>query len=79
MVSLPDGGGRIEGTSNMLAIGTKLFAPDNGFGEKHGEVMGNHPCGEYVIKWDQYPQPMIYSPGDKVDEKVAQGIFMVVS
>ena len=62
----------------MLAVGTKLFAPDNGFGEKHGEVVDSHPYGDYRIKWDEHPHPMTYLKEDGVDEKVAQGIFVVV-
>lgn len=62
----------------MLEVGTKLFAPDRGWGEKHGEIVGNHPSGEYVIKWDEHPRPLIYSPNDRVDQKVNAGIFVVV-
>lgn len=63
----------------MLAIGTKLHAPDRGFGAMNGEIVNNHPCGEYVIKWDKYPDAMIYGPIDNVDGKVASGQFVVVS
>jgi hypothetical protein len=33
-----------------------------------------------VIEWAEHPnQPMIYGPGDNVDGKVRDGIFVVVS
>jgi hypothetical protein len=62
----------------MLAPGTKLFAPDKGFGEKHGVVVSTHPIGEYVIKWEEFDEPLLYSPGDNVEGKVQNGIFVVV-
>lgn len=62
----------------MLAIGTKLHAPDRGFGEKNGVITRNHPSGEYVIQWDGFRHPLTYGPGDDVDGKVASGRFVVV-
>jgi len=63
----------------MLEVGTKLHAPDRGFGEKNGVIVDNHPSGEYVISWSEHPnQPMIYGPADNVDGKVRDGIFVVV-
>jgi hypothetical protein len=62
----------------MLAVGTKLYGPDRGFGEKHGVIVGSHPIGEYVIKWDEFEWAMTYSPDDDVEGKVREGIFQIV-
>jgi hypothetical protein len=62
----------------VLDVGTKLHAIDRGFGTKDGVIVENHPSGEYVIKWNEHPEPLIYGPIDDVDGKVRDGFFVVV-
>lgn len=61
-----------------LTTGTKLFASDKGFGEKHGVIIEVIGQVEHRVKWDEFEQPMWYSPGE-LPWIIANGNIAVVA